>query len=60
MWFPSDSWGKVGNTWISYEPTPTKPNRKKNRKLSRQIRNMDKRERERLANAKAILTDVQM
>ena len=40
MMFPSDSWGKLGATWTSSRPVmvPVKPNRKKNRKLARQMR----------------------
>jgi len=42
MMFPSDSWGKFGATWTSSRPVlvPVKPNRKKNRKLARQMRRM--------------------
>jgi len=46
MYFPSDSWGKLGLTLNKGKLVVIKPSRKKNRKLSRQIRNMDKRERE--------------
>jgi len=44
MWFPFDSWGKIGLTLSKGKLVAI--GRKKNRKLSRQIRNMDKRERE--------------